>query len=199
MLAPELAKADALKKVIMTIREAEAAVGVPIGLVIIDTFAKLIAAGGGDENSAKDQGAVFDNVQRVKNATDTHVALIGHTGKDESRGARGSNAILGDVDLMVTISGDLIRTATVTKANDAPEGPLFSFKSEVHEFGTDEDGDPITVNVVSSEAVDASQSVTHRGGKWPKGLKLVHESITAALIRRCVGLPLTGAQPYVRA
>ena len=28
---------------------------------------------------------------------------------------------------------------------------LFSFKSEVHDFGTDEDGDPITVNVVSSE------------------------------------------------
>jgi hypothetical protein len=43
----------------------------------------------------------------------------------------------------------------VTKANDAPEGPLFSFKSEIHQFGTDEDGDPITVNVVSSEEVSA--------------------------------------------
>jgi hypothetical protein len=29
--------------------------------VIIDTFAKLIAAAAGDENSAKDQGAVFAN------------------------------------------------------------------------------------------------------------------------------------------
>ena len=54
---------------------------------------------------------------------------------------------------MVTIGGDEIKTATVTKANDAPEGPLFSFKSEVHDFGTDEDGDPITVNIVSSEEV----------------------------------------------
>ena len=52
---------------------------------------------------------------------------------------------------MVTIGGDEIKTATVTKANDCPEGALFSFKSEVHEFGTDEDGDPITVNIVSSE------------------------------------------------
>jgi hypothetical protein len=82
-----------------------------------------------------------------------HLAIIGHTGKDVSRGMRGSNAALGDVDLMVVISGDIIRTATVTKANDAPEGPLFSFKSEVHEFGTDEDGDPITVNIVGSETV----------------------------------------------
>jgi hypothetical protein len=162
----DLTKPDAFKKVIDTIREAETALGVPIGLIIIDTFAKLIAAGGGDENSARDQGLVFANVQRIKNATDTHVALIGHTGKDESKGSRGSNAILGDVDVMVTISGDEIKTATVTKANDAPEGPLFSFKSDVHSFGVDEDGDEITVNVVSSEAVDASQLATH--GREPK-------------------------------
>jgi hypothetical protein len=149
----DMTKPDASQKVVMTIREAQAALGVPIGLVIFDTFAKLIAAGGGDENSAKDQGLVFANVQRVKNDTKTHVALIGHTGKDESKGSRGSNAILGDVDIMVTITGDDIRTATVTKANDASEGPLFSFTSEVHTFGTDEDGDPITVNVVSSEEV----------------------------------------------
>jgi hypothetical protein len=90
------------------------------------------------KNSAKDQGLVFANRQRFKSATDTHAALVGHTGKDETKGSRGSNAILGDVDVMVTISGDTIRTATVTKANDSPEGPLFSFKSDIHHFGTDE-------------------------------------------------------------
>jgi hypothetical protein len=153
----DLTHPEAFKKVIDTIRTAKTILGTDIGLVIIDTFAKLIAAAGGDENSAKDQGAVFANVQRVKNNTGVHVALIGHTGKDETRGARGSNALLGDVDVMVTISGDEIKTATVTKANDAPEGPLFSFKSEVHDFGTDEDGDPITVNIVSSEEVSSSQ------------------------------------------
>jgi hypothetical protein len=156
----DLTKPDAHLKVVATIREAETALEVPIGLIIIDTFAKLIAAGGGDENSAQHQGAVFANLQRVKNATDTHVALIGHTGKDESRGARGSNAFLGDVDVMVTISGDEIKTATVTKANDAPEGPLFSFKSEVHSFGVDEDGDEITVNVVSEESISQPETLT---------------------------------------
>jgi AAA domain len=154
----DLTKPDAFKKVVDTIRDAKTILGAEIGLVIVDTFAKLIAAAAGDENSAKDQGAVFANVQRVKNATGVHVALIGHTGKDESRGARGSNALLGDVDLMVTISGEEIKTATVTKANDAPEGPLFSFKSETHDFGTDEDGDPITVNVVSSESISQTES-----------------------------------------
>lgn len=126
------------------------------GVLIFDTFAKMIAAGGGDENSAKDQGKVFANLQRIKDELEgPHIALIGHTGKDESRGARGSNAIYGDVDMMVEIGGGDIKTATVTKANDAPEGPLFSFKSEIVNFGTDEDGDPITVNIVGSEGVEA--------------------------------------------
>jgi hypothetical protein len=122
---------EAFKRVIDTIRDAKTALGMDIELVIIDTFAKLIAAAAGDENSAKDQGAVFANAQRVKNNTGVHVAWIGHTGKDESRGARGSNALLGDVDVMVTIGGDEIKTATVTKANDAPEGVLFSWRVQL--------------------------------------------------------------------
>jgi hypothetical protein len=153
--AIDLTHPDSFKKVVDTIRTASGCFGIDIGLVIIDTFAKLIATGGGDENSAKDQGAVFASVQRIKLNADVHVALVGHTGKDEARGARGSNAIVGDVDLMVTISGDAIKTATVTKANDAPEGPLFSFRSETHDFGTDEDGDAITVNIVSADEVSS--------------------------------------------
>ncbi len=154
----DLIKPDSVKRVITTIQEVGKVFGVDVGFVVFDTFAKLIAAGGGDENQAKDQGAVFANVQRIKNATGTHVAIIGHTGKDVQKGARGSNAILGDVDIMVEISGDIVRTATVTKANDMPEGPLFSFKSDLHEFGIDEDGDPIAVNVVSSEPISQSES-----------------------------------------
>ncbi|SHM41202.1 AAA family ATPase [Bradyrhizobium lablabi] len=160
----DLTTPDAFKRVVDTIRCAKTILGADIGLVIIDTFAKLVAAAGGDENSAKDQGAIFGNVQRVKTITGVHVALVGHTGKDETRGARGSNALLGDVDVMVTIGGEEIKTVTVTKANDAPEGMLFSFTSDVHSFGSDEDGDPITVNVVSSEAV----SLQATKGREPK-------------------------------
>jgi hypothetical protein len=194
----DLTHPEAHKKVIDTIREAKAWFGLDVGLVIIDTFAKLIAAAGGDENSARDQGAVFANVQRVKNTTDVHVALVGHTGKDETRGARGSNALLGDVDVMVTLSGDDIRTATVTKANDASEGPLFSFKSEVHEFEQDEDGDPVTVNVVSSEK-QLMQAAPRGRARWPKGLKLVHEAITAAVLESGLDQRVGGDGPTVRA
>ena len=140
---------------------------------------------GATRDHAKDQGAVFANVQRVKNETGVHVALIGHTGKDESRGARGSNALLGDVDVMVTIGGEEIKTATVTKANDAPEGVLFSFKSDVHDFGTDEDGDPITVNVVSSEFCQIDDNPKAREPKLSTNLRvmfrLLHEAGSGGL------------------
>lgn len=161
----DMTKPGSVEKIVATIREAEVEFledeeheGDYVGLAIFDTFAKLVAAGGGDEDKASHQGAVFTSIQRVKDQLGgggPHVALIGHTGKDESRGARGSNAFLGDADLMVTLSGDAVKTATVTKANDAPEGPIFSFKGEVCEFGADEDGDPITINIVSSEEVSA--------------------------------------------
>src|SRR4029079_2934465 len=108
-----------------------------------------------------------------------HVALIGHTGKDETRGARGSNALLGDVDVMVTIGGDEIKTATVTKANDAPEGVLFSFKSEVHDFGADEDGDPITVNIVSTAECSSSPAPPREPKVSPNQrllFRLLHEA-----------------------
>ncbi len=86
--------------IVETIRAAEVHYGCPVGLIVIDTFNKGIAMGGGDENAAKDQNLVAANLQQIQDElTDVHVALIGHTGKDESRGARGSNAHLGDVDI----------------------------------------------------------------------------------------------------
>ncbi|MGY4160501.1 hypothetical protein ACVINW_006343 [Bradyrhizobium sp. USDA 4461] len=158
----DLMDRESVSRVVKTVRECDTCL--PVQLLIFDTFAKTIAAGGGNEDKAQDQGKVFANIQRIKDALDPgpgtigppHVALIGHTGKDESRGARGSNAFYGDADVMVEISGKEIKTATVTKANDMPEGPLFSFRSETHEFGKDKDGDPITVNIVSTEEVTAT-------------------------------------------
>ena len=136
-----------------TIKAAEDRFGMAVGLATFDTLAKLIAAGGGDENSARDCNVVFSNIAALKDETNVHVAFAAHTGKDVSRGTRGSNAQPGDFDLEVTISGDIVRTATANKRNDGPEGPLFSFGSDLYDFGTDEDGDPITVNIVSSDLV----------------------------------------------
>jgi hypothetical protein len=142
--------------IIQEVREAETHFGCPVGLIIIDTFNKSIAAGGGDEDKARDQNRVAVNLRRLHEQLSVHVALVGHTGKDETRGARGSNAHLGDVDVMVQISGDIIKQAQVTNANDQPERVLALFKLDPFDLGADEDGDPITVAIVSTEAIAAA-------------------------------------------
>jgi AAA domain-containing protein len=137
--------------IVSAIRAAEAKFGLGVGMIVIDTFAKGIAASGGDEDKAKDQNITLANLRRIQEQTGVHVAIIGHTGKDESRGARGSNAHVGDTDVMVQLRGDDIKTAEIVKANDQQEGVLTRFKLETFELGR---GDAITTAIMSVETFD---------------------------------------------
>lgn len=132
-----------------------------VGLGIFDTYSKGIAAGGGDENQARDQNIAIANLRRVIDQLGIHIATVGHTGKDEGRGERGSNAKLADVDVQVQISGDVAKSATITKANDQDQGELTGFQLEPYELGTDEDGDPVRTFILSKE-VSAPTATTAR-------------------------------------
>ena len=148
----DLLNRNCVDVILATIWEAEQRFACKVGLAIFDTYAKGIAAGGGDEDKAKDQNLVQANLRRLfDRGCHIHIAGVGHTGKDESRGERGSNARLADVDLQVQISGDEIKTATVTKANDQPEGVLTGFKLEPFDFGRDDDGDPFRTFILSQD------------------------------------------------
>jgi hypothetical protein len=138
-----------------TIRAAEERFGCDVGLIIIDTYAKGIAAGGGDEDKARDQNRVLVNLRRLHELAAVHIAIIGHTGKDEKRGARGSNAHAADTDVMMqlTVEGD-VRIIEVTNANDQPHGELTRFKIETPVLEVDEDGDEITTAIVSEEVLE---------------------------------------------
>lgn len=152
----DLMHRNCVETIIAAIKAAEDRFGCEAGLLIFDTYAKGIAAGHGDESLAKDQNATLANLRRVLDKANVHIATVGHTGKDESRGERGSNAKLADVDLLVQISGETIKTATVKKANDQPEGPLTSFQLEPYEFGLDEDGDPFRTYILAKEILSAT-------------------------------------------
>src|SRR5262249_26641832 len=140
-------------QIVDAIKRAEDKFGHKVGLAIFDTYSKGIAAGGGDENQAKDQNIAVANLRRVIDQIGIHIASVGHTGKDQSKGERGSNAKLADVDVQVQISGDIAKTATVTKANDQPEGVLTAFRLEPYDLGVDEDGDEFRTFILSKEAV----------------------------------------------
>ncbi len=144
--------------IVATVRDAQRRLGYEIGLLIIDTYNKGIAAGGGDEDKAKDQNRAAANLRRVHEQIDIHIALVGHTGKNEDRGARGSNAHLGDVDLMVQISGDgAVKTAKVTKANDQAEREIATFRMKAFVLGNDDDEVPIDIAII--DVIQNGQSV----------------------------------------
>jgi hypothetical protein len=189
----DLMSRTSVGNIIDAIKRAEDRFGLGVGLVTFDTWAKAIAAGGGDESAAKDQNTALANLRRVLDKTNVHIATIGHTGKDESRGERGSNAKIADVDLQVQLSGDTVRTATIKKANDQAEGPLTSFRLEAFDFGPDEDGDPFCTFIVSSEAISEVAATTTR--PLSDRQKRALEALTEAIIEHGVALPTTDGMP----
>jgi hypothetical protein len=167
--------------IVATVRAAEQRFGRNVGLVVIDTYAKGIAANGGDEDKARDQNRAAANLRNVHARLDVHIALVGHTGKDETRGARGSNAHVGDVDVMVQISGDTIKVAQVIKGNDQPERAIAEFKLEAFELGRDEDGDPITTSIVSPEHFDVGPTASTTSKSKKRNLPPVPKAALHAL------------------
>lgn len=153
-----------VQKIVDTIKAAEGRFGLAVGLAIFDTWAKGVAAGGGDEDKAQHINVVAANLKRVHEQLGhpIHLATIGHTGKDETKGDRGSSAKTGHIDFGVQISGDKVKTATITKANDLAEGVLTSFMGEEVTVGTDAEGDALTAFIVSPMAVQAPPEAASR-------------------------------------
>ncbi len=176
----DLLSPGCVETIVATVRVAEQAFGRKVGLIIIDTYAKGIAANGGDEDKARDQNRAAANLRTVHaRLENVHIALVGHTGKDENRGARGSNAHVGDVDVMVQITGEGTKVAQVIKGNDQPERVVAQFKLEAYELGRDEDGDPISTAIVTTEEPDGPVSID-RGKKKP-ALKPIPQAALRAL------------------
>jgi hypothetical protein len=150
---------DCVKTMVGTILRAEDELNKEVGFIVLDTFGKAIAAGGGDENQARDQNLAWGHLRLVHEAMarwhGIHIACLGHTGKDENRGARGSNAADGDNDISLQIrSEEHAKSVTIHKANEMPTGPLLQFRMEPRDTGmVDDDGEPVEVWIVSADDI----------------------------------------------
>lgn len=93
-------------------------------LIIVDTLARALS--GGDENSAEDMGRAVEALDLIRRETGATALAIHHAGKDETRGARGSSALLGACDSMLALTKDGDRLMlTVEKQKDAePPRPI---------------------------------------------------------------------------
>ncbi|WP_399697543.1 AAA family ATPase [Xenophilus sp.] len=103
----------------------------PLKLVVIDTLNQTAA--GADENSAKDMGRYIASMKRLRDETGAAVVVVHHSGKDVSKGMRGSTAILGAMDTTVEVDRDKDRraiTVTVQKQKDAERETPMRFNLE---------------------------------------------------------------------
>ena len=125
-------------------------------LIVVDTLARSM--GLGDENSSQDMGAVIRNIDKIRETTGAHAMIIHHSGKDTSKGARGSGSLRAAVDteIELTVEEGVI-TASQVKQRDMPKGKAFHYRLSSVEIGKDEDGDSVT-----SAVIEAAEPVKKR-------------------------------------
>ena len=111
-----------------------------VDVVVVDTLSAT--APGGNENSGEDMGRVLSHCKLLHGKTGALVVLIHHSGKDETKGARGWSGLraAADAEIEVTRTGDY-RAASVTKMKDGEDGAAWNFKLKPIILGVDDYGD----------------------------------------------------------
>lgn len=134
-----------VSEMVIAAKQVEAETGKPVRLIIIDTLARCF--GGADENDSKDMGAFIRGCDELKAKTGATVLVVHHSGKDESKGARGSSAFRAALDAEYKISREGKGGALIiacTKMKDAEELETKAYDLRVVELFTDADGEHIT-------------------------------------------------------
>jgi hypothetical protein len=140
--APNLNEKAHVKALINGIRSAG-----QFDLIVLDTLAAVSA--GADENSAKEMGVILERARAVGKAAGAMTLLVHHSGKDAGKGARGSTAIKGRVDVEIeVIRCDNGREASVSKLRDQEDGAAFGFKLLTIPLSMDDEGEVIDSCVV---------------------------------------------------
>jgi hypothetical protein len=139
---------DDLTALIEVIRER----GIKPAVIFVDTLARAYA--GGEENSSAEMMQFVSVMAALQDALDCTVCVVHHTGKDESRGMRGSSALLAAVDAeleLTRISDDdaeePVCTVKSTKQKDGMDGLSWSFRLDLmHVSPLDPDATSLVVH-----------------------------------------------------
>ncbi|HIA7317677.1 TPA: helicase RepA family protein [Escherichia coli] len=137
-------------EMVIASRQVERETGKPVRMIILDTLARCF--GGNDENDARDMGAFIRGCDELKRRTGATVLVVHHSGKDETKGARGSSAFRASLDAEYRIRREGADSEALviscTKMKDAEELKEAAYDLRVVELFTDTDGELITSLVV---------------------------------------------------
>ena len=124
-------------------------------LIVIDTLARTLV--GADENSAKEVGEYIAAVDLIRKETGAAVLLVHHIGKNSIRGERGSSALRGAADTMMSLTlskQPSAFTLECTKQKDAREFDKIHLGLKTVDFG---DGESSCVIVAGVAHVDKGE------------------------------------------
>lgn len=168
----------------------------PPTLVIIDTVSRTLA--GGDENSPADMGAFVRSLDRLRERLGCHILAIHHSGKDQSRGARGHSLLKAAVDTEIEVircDNIKVSTATVTKQRDGLSGDQITFRLRPVEIGSNQDGDPVTSCVVEpTDETPEKRSAT----RLPPSAKIALTTLQKAIAEAGKEAPASSHTPLTR-
>ncbi|WFQ80081.1 AAA family ATPase [Xenorhabdus sp. SF857] len=174
-------------ELVIAAQQVESETGEPVRLIILDTLARCF--GGADENDSKDMGAFVRGCDELKAKTGASILVVHHSGKDESKGARGSSAFRAALDVEYRISregkkgGALV--ITCTKMKDAEEPETKAYDMRVVELFTDKDGENITSLVLVDRPRDPveEEDIGHVSNKTDN-----HTALWQCIIRSRIAL-----------
>jgi hypothetical protein len=132
-----------VQPLIELIGAAEQATGRKCAFVVVDTLSRAI--GGANENAPDDMGAFVRNVDKIRAATNAHLMIVHHSGKDKAKGARGHSSLRAATDTELEVAD---RTIAVTKQRDMEPAKPICFDLVSVEIGKDMKGRPVTSCVV---------------------------------------------------
>ena len=197
--APNLMDKDEVEVFIAAIKEQYG--HEEIAMIIFDTYARCMV---GDENSSKDTALMIRGMERVREALDTTLLIVHHTGKTAGMGARGHSSLWAAFDFEITVerlkevNGIQLHQMSSGKSKDALKSLKTPFKLKKVVLGIDEDMDEITSCVVGelseqerslmdegdtgkpmgeNQAALIQLIATYHGNyqKWPKECALIEE------------------------
>jgi hypothetical protein len=145
--------------------------------VVLDTLNRSLE---GSESKDEDMSAYIQAADAIREKFNCSVIIVHHCGVDGTR-PRGHTSLTGalDVQLKVSRDGDNRVRVEVELSKDGPQGEEILSELEVVEVGKDEDGEPITSCLVLAAAEESKPARTR---EWPKGLRVVRDAITEAMI-----------------
>ncbi len=209
-VSPSLAMADATcvgaQQIIAAVEHMKSLHQAGTVLVVIDTVARAMA--GDDENAAPAMTGFVNKLKMISDATGAATAIVHHSGKDATKGMRGSSSLFAACDAVVSIDAapddaqgevdGLVRRVRVDKLKSGEVGPWFDFVLKQHQLGVDRDGDLVTSCTVEPIVrAQAATSILDLSDDEREVFEALTDELTAAGATSEASIPLTALRRAV--